>query len=496
MDDARINYEHLHRFLFAKTYAEGKVVLDAGCGEGLGSLIVAQSASYVVGIDLDKDIIKLAKEKYKRENLSFLVSDIKDIPFKSKSFDMVICLEVIEHIEEQERALFEMKRVLKEDGILIISSPNKKVYSDDRNFKNPYHVREFYEEEFLSFLSSCFKNVVILGQRIIVGSDIFLKEGNPPIQREEIKKTESGFFPTKEGFEPMYFIAFASDIPLDDFIKGSYLVDVSETLLKDIPRLNEEVFRRGEHIKRLDEEIRGKDEHIKRLNDEVTRLNEEVFRRGEHIKRLDEEVFRRGEHIKRLDEEIIHLNRELSELKAIIDTARKRFSERCLLLDAGSFQGVMDSINYVLKEINPFSEFQLLIRPMDFMRYNGNPIFSAIHLIPSGFGNRLKLLLKLKRMNFKRAVIVVDHCEGANKFKAFGSLLSPKELYVWDGRTPIYKSKAFFTFFTTFFAVPFTFTSVILFAVKYLLKLFTFPFKVIYLILFYTFFSLKGRWKR
>ena len=66
----------------------------------------------------------------------------------------------------------EVKRVLKEDGILIISSPNKLNYSDKPNYNNPFHIKELYTEEFLVLLKKYFKHVELHGQNIISGSVI------------------------------------------------------------------------------------------------------------------------------------------------------------------------------------------------------------------------------------------------------------------------------------------------------------------------------------
>ncbi|GAI07822.1 unnamed protein product, partial [marine sediment metagenome] len=75
-----------------------------------------------VGIDISEKAIKKSKERYPR--FEYFVADATNLPFPENSFDYVICSEVIEHIPEDEKAISEVKRVLKNNGIFIITTPN------------------------------------------------------------------------------------------------------------------------------------------------------------------------------------------------------------------------------------------------------------------------------------------------------------------------------------------------------------------------------------
>ena len=460
IEDAQINYEHLHRFFFVRDHAKGKVVLDAGCGEGIGSYILSEKAKFVVGVDIDKECINLAKEKYKRENLCFLTGSIHEIPFKNNTFDLVVCLEVIEHVEEQEKVICEMKRVLKKEGMLIISTPNKKIYSEERNYKNPYHKREFYKEEFIELLKMYFKHIYFFGQKIVVGSEILpFFHGEFTLHRYSIKREEK-YFTEGGGYEPMYFIGLASDIPVDR-ISSSYMVDASEAILKEreseIESLSKEVIKRDEHIKKLDEELKEK---------------------GDYIRKLQKEIEERNKHIEKLDAELL-------EREKIIDVARKKFQEKNIILDAGSYQGVMDVIKYIKNEINPFSEVELLIRPIDMEKYRNNPLFSRIHIVPQGNTNRLKLLLELRKNKYKRTFVVIDSSPAKNKFRVFGSLLGTSEIYIWDGKTPIYRVGKILSISTSLSSVPISGIAVLPILTKKLFEFAVLPFKFIYLLFYY-----------
>lgn len=199
--------EHLHRYAIAAELAHNKNVLDIACGEGYGTGLIAQNALKVTGIDIDEITIKEAKKKYRNSNLEFHTSDICDIPIPDGSFDLIVCFETIEHLENQIKALSELKRVLKKDGILLISTPNKAEYSDKPNYINPHHKKELYYHEFHQLLKINFNNVQIFTQNISYTSLIKTNE-------KEYLTLYNGNFQLIEKnsqLEPMYFLAIATN---------------------------------------------------------------------------------------------------------------------------------------------------------------------------------------------------------------------------------------------------------------------------------------------
>lgn len=151
--------EHMHRYNMLESVVTGKVVLDAACGTGYGSNIIAQSAERVYGLDISEEALSYATEHYCRENLFYVQGSIDKLPFEENAFDVLISFETIEHVNAEMQMMFlkEIKRVLKPDGILIMSTPNKKVYTDEANLQlSEWHVKEFYENEFHEFIESEF----------------------------------------------------------------------------------------------------------------------------------------------------------------------------------------------------------------------------------------------------------------------------------------------------------------------------------------------------
>lgn len=156
--------EHLARYRFASRFVKNCKVLDAACGVGFGSYeLLRNNAKYVVGIDISMEAIDYANTYYKKDRLKFLQMDATEMEFEKDTFDVVVSFETIEHLKDQAKFISEVKRVLKKDGFIIISSPNK-VRSPGKENTNPFHVKELLREEFFGLLHDNFETVMKYGQ--------------------------------------------------------------------------------------------------------------------------------------------------------------------------------------------------------------------------------------------------------------------------------------------------------------------------------------------
>jgi 2-polyprenyl-3-methyl-5-hydroxy-6-metoxy-1,4-benzoquinol methylase len=142
----------------------GYRVLDLGCGEGYGAYLLSGRAAEVVGYDISAETIAGATEKYSRfaGHLSFKTYDGAHVPEDDRSCDLVTCFQVIEHVRDPESFLGEVKRILKPQGVLVISTPNRLTFSPDGKV-HIHHVREFSPEEFRSLLEMQFAVSEFLG---------------------------------------------------------------------------------------------------------------------------------------------------------------------------------------------------------------------------------------------------------------------------------------------------------------------------------------------
>ena len=157
--------DHMARYDFAATRAHG-ATLDLGSGVGYGASQIAtmQSVDLVIAFDISSDALAFAKGSY-GETISFVTGDAGKLPFSEDSIDSIVCLEAIEHVPDANSVLEEMARVLRPEGLLVISTPNKWATSPlSRRPLNPYHVREWYPGRFKKLVSRYFVVEEVLGQ--------------------------------------------------------------------------------------------------------------------------------------------------------------------------------------------------------------------------------------------------------------------------------------------------------------------------------------------
>jgi 2-polyprenyl-3-methyl-5-hydroxy-6-metoxy-1,4-benzoquinol methylase len=157
--------DHMARYGFAATRARG-ITLDLRSGVGYGAAIIAaaQSVHFLIAFDIRSRALAFGKGSY-GETISFVTGDAGALPFSKDSLESVVCLEVIEHVPDAERVLREIARVLRPEGLLIVSTPNKWTTSPlYRRPINPYHALEWYPSSFKKLVSEYFEVEEVLGQ--------------------------------------------------------------------------------------------------------------------------------------------------------------------------------------------------------------------------------------------------------------------------------------------------------------------------------------------
>lgn len=161
-----VKKEHIDRYEFALHYMQnGQIVLDAACGSGYGSRILSQKAKKVVGVDISSDAINYAQKYNFKNNIEYQIVDLNQpLKFQNEHFDVIISFETLEHLQNREGFLNELKRILKPGGILIISAPDWNITNKTTVIQNPYHIKEPTKEEFVELILRFFKIERLFGQ--------------------------------------------------------------------------------------------------------------------------------------------------------------------------------------------------------------------------------------------------------------------------------------------------------------------------------------------
>lgn len=208
-DSGEVELEHMNRYYFVREALElnGKTIVDLASGEGYGSNLLANSAAFVYGIDISEEAVEHARNKYVRNNLQYQQGDASKIPLPDSVADVFVSFETIEHHDKHIEMIKEIKRVLKPDGILIMSSPDKYFYSDLVNYKNPFHIKELYYDEFKTLITSNFKTTYFFSQRTFSGSVILFDGENIPFKKPRVVNSEG----LSIGFNPLYNLCLATD---------------------------------------------------------------------------------------------------------------------------------------------------------------------------------------------------------------------------------------------------------------------------------------------
>lgn len=171
------------RHLFAYELAKEKIsknsfVLEVGCGEGYGTKLLSQSVGKIIGLDVDKNTIAHCSGKYGAENCLFSAYDGVIIPYDDSTFDAVVSFQVIEHIQDDINYISEIYRVLKGNGVFILTTPNRtNRLKPGQKPWNKFHIREYYPEELEKILNNKFYDIKIWGIR-----------GNDEVQRIEMAR--------------------------------------------------------------------------------------------------------------------------------------------------------------------------------------------------------------------------------------------------------------------------------------------------------------------
>lgn len=164
-----VRREHEARFRFASQFVRDRLVVDCACGEGAGVAYFTRArAARVIALDRSLDSLRRATHRSAEGRLSFVQADGCVLPLRSKSVEVFVSLETIEHLEADRAFLGEVARVLAPEGLLVCSTPNRIVSNPGLQQggrpASRFHIREYACDEFADLLRSYFSSITLYGQ--------------------------------------------------------------------------------------------------------------------------------------------------------------------------------------------------------------------------------------------------------------------------------------------------------------------------------------------
>lgn len=317
--------EHLARYRLAlRLMNEGCKTLDAGCGAGYGTALLAERAALVAGMDISEEAVQYARGAFVRPNLFFARGDCRSLPFPDNSFDRVVVFEVIEHVAEQANCLREIRRVLAPKGVLILSTPNPAGPTKEVEELNPFHQNELQEHELLDLLRPHFGHVELLYQHALNVSSIESASRAGQSDTAEVVEDFSLDSP------PKYFVAVCGHEPVQ-------LPSKKLLALGDIEHQVSIVrgFRQHERdIQALlqDREARERDyrENLAAHRQAITELKEELAR---HVAAIEQQRREYAQNLAAHQQVIARLNQEVAAREAQLNDLRTRLEGRIAQLE-------------------------------------------------------------------------------------------------------------------------------------------------------------------
>lgn len=188
---------HLRAYEEAARLGQNKSILDVGCNNGYGIEVMKRlGCSRVAGMDVSPDALRSARQRLGLEAELYLY-DGKKLPIESGTFDIITSFQCIEHIQDCDRYLSEIRQLLKPGGTAIFTTPNASIRLDPGMKPwNEFHVREYSHTEFANQLAGHFSTVEIRG---LFGTD--------PVQSVEINRCAKAREHARRGTPPKNYKA-------------------------------------------------------------------------------------------------------------------------------------------------------------------------------------------------------------------------------------------------------------------------------------------------
>ncbi len=295
----------------------GLRVLDAGCGSGYGTAHLASldPTLQVVGIDHNEEALAYARAHYAEPNLRFAHGDCLALEFADGEFDLVVAFEVLEHLSEPTKFLEQVRRVLRPSGHLLVSTPNRRYYSEERGYVNPFHTREYDASEFDALLAGFFPERVIFAQNHAPAIVSFPCGGTTPCSREYGSKGAVQFDASPEAADQPHFLVAVCSQQMGTVPEPFVFVPSAGNVLRerdlDMRRQARELDERKQWAERLNAELQEARQQLEVRQQELEErtawarsLESELERAREALSKLQHEFEERTAWALKLDAEL------------------------------------------------------------------------------------------------------------------------------------------------------------------------------------------------
>lgn len=320
---------HLNRYAMTRPFCKDKRVLDVACGEGYGSFLMKQwGALQVDAIDIDESTVKKAQHLFGSDNVRFHCHTAEELPFESYTFDLITSFETIEHLDNPEKFLKEIKRVLRPGGTILLSCPNDPYYYKADDEGNPFHKQRYTYFEFKELAERCLGNHVkyYLGFAV----DGFL---NMPLEKSTVPD-ENGLPITNSMFELFNYTECSSALFLesDRLINqwnSNYYVGIWGAIPPNF-EISAAVFPREFFVEHKDEDISLRKE-MTNWTSEKNSMKALLEEKEVEIKKIREDVAIEMESLREYQNH--NSNKAYKDLKHECDTAHLETDRLSLMLE-------------------------------------------------------------------------------------------------------------------------------------------------------------------
>jgi SAM-dependent methyltransferase len=310
--------QHTVRYLLVRDHVKGKRVLDVGCGQGFGSQMIAKwGAAHVTGVDIAPYAIEVARSLFSDENVQYLVGDateLGDVLYDERPFDLIVCFETIEHVSDTARLLEQITKLRATNSTVVISCPND--HAADEH--NPYHRRRFTFEEFRELTNEALGpadqwllGAPVLGQmNYVMGDELAEKPGTEPINIVRLRQLPSTFMASaQDNTKPnstncTYYVGvWGSQLQPDAviapeshtaFLDPWRTIDYLQSAAIDRNRRVEELRRRllyhTEERAQLQEQARAMEQELATVNSQARAMEQELATVNSQARAMEQEL--------------------------------------------------------------------------------------------------------------------------------------------------------------------------------------------------------------